>query len=80
MTDMRVEKELLDKEMTVVRNEFEMGENNPSRMLQQRTLRPPIRFTTTANCPSARVRTSSMFQSTISTPSIISTTSPITRS
>ncbi len=44
MTDMRVEKELLDKEMTVVRNEFEMGENNPSRMLQQRTLETAYTF------------------------------------
>jgi zinc protease len=44
MTGMRVEKELLDKEMTVVRNEFEMGENNPSRMLQQRTLETAYTF------------------------------------
>jgi zinc protease len=44
MTGMRVEKELLDKEMTVVRNEFEMGENNPSRMLQQRTLEAAYTF------------------------------------
>ncbi len=28
----------LDSEMTVVRNEFEMGENNPSRVLMQRVL------------------------------------------
>src|SRR5271166_1478279 len=28
MVGMRIEKELLDKEMTVVRNEFERGENN----------------------------------------------------
>ena len=36
MTNMRVEKALLDTEMTVVRNEFEMGENNPFNMLYQR--------------------------------------------
>ena len=61
MTGMRVEKELLDKEMTVVRNEFEMGENNPTRMLRSAPSKPPIRFTTMANCPSARVRTSSTY-------------------
>src|SRR6185312_15022710 len=31
MTGMRIEKPLLDTEMTVVRNEFEMGENSPGR-------------------------------------------------
>jgi zinc protease len=44
MTNMRIEKELLDTEMTVVRNEFEMGENNPSRMLFQRTLEAAYTF------------------------------------
>ena len=29
MVNMRIEKALLDTEMTVVRNEFEMGENSP---------------------------------------------------
>ena len=38
MVNMRIEKELLDKEMTVVRNEFEMGENSPINVLYQRTL------------------------------------------
>ncbi len=38
MSNMRVEKELLDKEMTVVRNEFEMGENNPINVLYERTI------------------------------------------
>jgi zinc protease len=38
MTGMRIEKELLDKEMTVVRNEFEMGENNPIGVLEERTI------------------------------------------
>ena len=38
MTNMRIEKELLDKEMTVVRNEFEMGENSPFNVLNERTL------------------------------------------
>ncbi len=38
MLNSKIEKQLLDKEMTVVRNEFEMGENNPNRMLMQRAL------------------------------------------
>jgi zinc protease len=38
MVGMRIEKELLDKEMTVVRNEFEMGENSPVNVLYLRTL------------------------------------------
>src|SRR5580704_13708674 len=44
MTNMRVEKELLDTEMTVVRNEFEMGENSPFNMLYQRTLEAAYTF------------------------------------
>ena len=38
MVNSFVAKQDLDKEMTVVRNEFEMGENEPSRVLFQRTL------------------------------------------
>jgi zinc protease len=38
MINTRIEKELLDKEMTVVRNEFEMGENNPGNVLYERVL------------------------------------------
>jgi zinc protease len=44
MTGMRIEKELLDTEMTVVRNEFEMGENNPGRILEQRVLESAYTF------------------------------------
>jgi zinc protease len=44
MVHMRIEKALLDKEMTVVRNEFESGENSPSRMLEQRTLEAAYTF------------------------------------
>ena len=44
MTNMRIEKELLDTEMTVVRNEFEMGENSPSNILYQRTLEAAYSF------------------------------------
>jgi zinc protease len=38
MVNSKIEKPLLDTEMTVVRNEFEMGENDPNRMLMQRAL------------------------------------------
>jgi zinc protease len=38
MVNTRVEKEILDKEMTVVRSEFEMGENNPIRVMVERLL------------------------------------------
>lgn len=36
MVNMRIEEELLDTEMTVVRNEFERGENSPGRILEER--------------------------------------------
>src|SRR5947207_477537 len=38
MVNSKIEKQLLDTEMTVVRNEFEMGENSPNRILLQRAL------------------------------------------
>ncbi len=38
MVNSKIEKPLLDTEMTVVRNEFEMGENSPDRTLFQRAL------------------------------------------
>ncbi len=38
MVNAKMEKALLDTEMTVVRNEFEMGENSPGRILMQRAL------------------------------------------
>ena len=38
MVNSRIAKSDLDSEMTVVRNEFEMGENNPMRVLLQRTM------------------------------------------
>ena len=38
MVNMRIEKELLDTEMTVVRNEFERGENNVARVLEERVM------------------------------------------
>jgi zinc protease len=36
MVNMKMAKELLDTEMTVVRNEFERGENNPREVLEER--------------------------------------------
>jgi zinc protease len=38
MVNMRIEKPLLDTEMTVVRNEFERGENNPQQILEERVI------------------------------------------
>jgi zinc protease len=38
MVNMRIEKPLLDTEMTVVRNEFERGENSPERILEERVV------------------------------------------
>jgi zinc protease len=38
MVKMRIEKPLLDTEMTVVRNEFERGENNPQEILEERVV------------------------------------------
>lgn len=38
MVNMRIEKALLDTEMTVVRNEFERGENSVTRVLEERVL------------------------------------------
>jgi zinc protease len=44
MTGMKMEKKLLDTEMTVVRSEFEMGENDPGRILEQRVLEAAYSF------------------------------------
>src|SRR6185437_1212652 len=38
MVNAKIDKKNLDAEMTVVRNEFESGENSPERILQQRAL------------------------------------------
>jgi zinc protease len=38
MVNMRMDKSLLDTEMTVVRNEFERGENNPQEILEERVI------------------------------------------
>jgi zinc protease len=44
MVNTRMEKPLLDTEMTVVRNEFEAGENSPDRILFQRVLEAAYAF------------------------------------
>ena len=55
MVNMRIKKALLDTEMTVVRNEFERGENNAAAHPRgARRRRPPTSGTTTASPPSAR--------------------------
>ena len=38
MVNAKMDKALLDREMTVVRNEFERGENNPTRVLEERVI------------------------------------------
>jgi zinc protease len=38
MVNTRIEKQFLDTEMTVVRNEFEMGENDPESVLNERVM------------------------------------------
>ena len=64
-----VKGEDLKSEMTVVRNEFERGENSPSFDPQSADLRPrPTNGTTTASRRSAAVPTSSACPSTISRP------------
>jgi zinc protease len=44
MVNMKMEKAILDTEMTVVRNEFEIGENSPERILDQRVLEASYTF------------------------------------
>lgn len=44
MVNAVVDKAVLEPEMTVVRNEFEMGENSPERMLYQRVLESAYTF------------------------------------
>ncbi len=44
MVNIRMEKQLLDSEMTVVRNEFEAGENNPTGILMKRVMEAAYTF------------------------------------
>ena len=66
-------------EMTVVRNEFEMGENNPGACCSSACSSSPSSGTTTASRPSARAPTSSTCRSTGCRRSTARTTSPTTR-
>jgi len=52
MVNVKFTKQILDTEMTVVRNEFERGENSPQSILRERVKRPPIFGITTASPPS----------------------------
>ena len=58
MVNVKFTKEILDTEMTVVRNEFERGENSPRRSSASASRRPRISGTTTASRPLARRTTS----------------------
>jgi zinc protease len=44
MVNIRMEKQILDAEMTVVRNEFEAGENNPTAILMKRVTEAAYTF------------------------------------
>ncbi len=80
MVNMRIEKALLDTEMTVVRNEFERGENSVTRCSKSAFSRRRSSGTTTESPRSGRVPTSSACRSTGLRPFTGSTTSPTTPS
>ena len=70
----------LATELTVVRNEFEMGENNPGSVLRREDhVAAPTSGTTTASPPSASAATSSGCRSTTCRPSTGGSISPTTR-
>ena len=80
MVNSKIEKQLLDTEMTVVRNEFEMRREQPrAHPHASAPSRPPSPGTTTASPPSATAPTSKMCRSTDWLRSTRSITSPITR-
>ena len=64
-----IAKKDLDSEMTVVRNEFETGENDPVAVLVQQESRPPSSGTTTGTRRSGTARTSRTCRSSASRPS-----------
>ena len=64
MVNSFIAKKDLDSEMTVVRNEFESGENSPTGVLVERMMPPPSSGTTTASPPSAAAATSRACRST----------------
>ena len=80
MTNSLVAREDLDKEMPVVRNEFEKDENSPFVVTLKRVLGTAYLFTRTATCRSARRATSRTCRSTSCRPSITSIISPTMRS
>ncbi len=69
----------LDSEMTVVRNEMEMGENSPARMLVQQMMAASYRWHNYGKAPIARAAMWSRSASTICARSTAATTSPTTR-
>ncbi len=73
-----IAKKDLDSEMTVVRNEFEAGENDPEGVLDRGSSRPRTSGTTTATTRSARARTSRTCRSSGCRPSGGPTTSRTT--
>ncbi len=81
MTHSFIAKKDLDSEMTVVRNELELGENDPFRSLLQRSAAAAYTTpgTTTANPPSGRAPTSRTSRSTGCRRSTATSTSPTTR-
>jgi hypothetical protein len=75
-----VRREDLDSEMTVVRNEFESGENNPGSILRQRMMQLAFPWHNYGNpIIGERARTSRTFPSTACVLSIARITSPTTR-
>jgi zinc protease len=59
MVNVKMAKALLDTEMTVVRNEFERGENSPQRVLQERVA-ATARANPIAARPSGEIRPGSI--------------------
>jgi len=73
-----VRREDLASEMTVVRSEFEMGENNPEYILNQRMMAVAYEWHNYGSPPSATVATSSGCRSSACRPFTGNTTGPIT--
>ena len=78
MVNSHIAREDLDTEMTVVRNEMESGENNPSRILVQRTMAAAYDWHPYGAASSARAAMSRTSTSPGCRPSTGATTSPTT--
>jgi predicted Zn-dependent peptidase len=78
MVNSFIAKEDLATEMTVVRNEMEMGENNPGRVLLQRTLAAMYDWHNYGKSTIGARRTSRTSTSRACRPSTAATTSPTT--